>query len=136
MTASNRAQRQGPVRARSQTAPVHRPRPRPKPPLALVDERVVRSVRLRRTLLVAAAGLFVLALFGVGLVQAQLVQRQQVLDQTRNEIAETQAERLRLSHEVVVASSPEEIVRRALASGMVRAEEPVYLVAVRPVVDG
>jgi cell division protein FtsL len=136
MTASTRPQRQGPVRARSQAAPANRARPRPKPPLALVDERAVRSVRLRRTLLVTAAALFVLALFGVGLVQAQLVQRQQVLDQTRSEIAETQAERLRLSQEVVVASSPEEIVRRALASGMVRAEEPVYLVAVRPVVDG
>lgn len=103
------------------------------PGLALVDRRSLRSARVRRTLFAATMSVVVVALFAVGLIHAQLVQRQHRLDELRAEIGDTQAERLRLSRQVVVASSPEEIVRRAHEIGMVRAEDPVYLVAVRPV---
>lgn len=127
----------GGAAAAAAAAPAARPAPRGKrPSLAVVDRRSVRSVRLRRTLLAAVLLVLVVALFAVGLVQAQLVQRQQHLDDVRSQIAEAQAHRLRLAQEVVVASSPEEIVRRAGEMGMVRAESPVYLVAVRPVVAG
>lgn len=119
-------------------APSSRPHERrpPGPGLALVDRRALRSARLRRRLLVLAAGVLVVALFAVGLVHAQLVQRQQELDDVRSRIGQTRAQQLRLSREVVVASSPDEIVRRASELGMVRAEDPVYLVAVRPVGAG
>lgn len=106
------------------------------PKLTLVDRRSLRSARLRRTLLVLTTSVLVVALFAVGLIHAQLVQRQQRLDDLRAEISQTRAERLRLSRDVVVASSPEEIVRRAQEIGMVRAEDPVYLVAVRPAEQG
>lgn len=103
------------------------------PGLALVDRRSLRSARVRRALFAVTMSVVVIALFAVGLIHAQLVQRQHRLDELRAEIGDTQAERLRLSRQVVVASSPEEVVRRAREIGMVRAEDPVYLVAVRPV---
>ena len=123
--------------APSTAAQPGRPHPQPSAPeLALVDRRARRAARIRRNLLVVAAGVLVVAFFAVGLVHAQLVQRQQQLDGLRSRIGETRAEQLRLSREVVVASSPDEIVRRASELGMVRAEDPVYLVAVRPVGAG
>ena len=103
------------------------------PGLALVDRRSLRSARVRRALFAVTMSVVVVALFAVGLIHAQLVQRQQRLDELRAEIGDTQAERLRLSRQVIIASSPDEIVRRAHEIGMVRAEDPVYLVAVRPV---
>lgn len=150
MTATTRpSRRPGPgprpapgARTATAAATTAAPRPAPRgkrPSLTVVDRRSVRSarsVRLRRTLLAGVLLVLVIALFAVGLVQAQLVQRQQHLDDVRSQIAQAQAQRLRLAEEVVVASSPEEIVRRAGEMGMVRAESPVYLVAVRPVVAG
>lgn len=126
------------------TAAARRPAPEARPAapttatpnLTLVDRRSLRSARVRRTLLFLTTSVLVVALFAVGLIHAQLVQRQQRLDDLRTEISETRTERLRLARDVVVASSPEEIVRRARAIGMVRAEDPVYLVAVRPAEQG
>lgn len=119
----------------SATAPAPSRR-RPSPKLALVDPAARRRARQRRTVVSALVGVLVITLFAVGLIQAHLVQRQQHLDRLRSEIEATRAQELRLSHEVLVASSPDEIVRRATEMGMVRAQDPVYLVAVRPAVDG
>jgi cell division protein FtsL len=115
------------------TAPA---RGRPTPQLSLVEAPSRRAARLRRTLVSAFVAVLVVTLFAVGLIQAQLVQRQHRLDELRSEIAATRAQQLRLTQEVLVASSPGEIVRRATEMGMVRAQDPVYLVAVRPAVDG
>jgi cell division protein FtsB len=112
------------------------PGSRRPPGLARVDHRALRSARRRRRFLTVVTLTLVVALFGVGLAHAQLVQRQQQLDDLRAEIGETHAERLRLERAVVVASSPDEIVRRASEMGMVRALDPVYLVALRPVEGG
>jgi uncharacterized protein HemX len=136
MTAPTRPRTPAAARRPAPAPAAPTPTPARRPPLAVVDERSLRSVRRRRAAVVAVVGILVLALFGVGLVHAQLVQRQQHLDQLRAEIAETQAHRLRLYRDVVVASSPDEVVRRATEMGMVRAEDPVYLVAVRPVGAG
>lgn len=121
------------------TAPARRPAPsrRPAAPrLALVDPAARRRRRLRRTIATGFVAVLVATLFAVGLIQAQLVQRQQRLDQLRTEITATRAQELRLSRSVLEASSPDEVVRRATELGMVRAQDPVYLVAVRPAVDG
>lgn len=76
--------------------------------------------------------LLVGAFFGVALVQAQLVQTQSDLDRLQQEISVLENDIALLDRSVVVASSPEEIVRRAKALGMVRSVRPVYLVATRP----
>jgi cell division protein FtsL len=122
------------------TAPTGRPtgearQGRPGPQLALVEAPSRRPVRLRRAVLTAFGCVLVATLFAVGLIQAQLVQRQQHLDELRTEIADARAQELRLAREVLVASSPDEVVRRATEMGMVRAQDPVYLVAVRPVAE-
>ena len=76
------------------------------------------------------------ALFGVALMYGQLVEGQQNIDELRAEIAQADADRARLEREVAVASTPEVIVERAFQLGMVRALNPQYLVAVRPVGEG
>lgn len=107
-----------------------------KPKLRVVDKAALRRRRRQRTLLTFAAVIVTSALFGVALLYGQLVEGQQDIDELRTEIAQAEAERARLEREVAVASTPEAIVQRAFQLGMVRALDPQYLVAVRPVEGG
>lgn len=107
-----------------------------KPKLRVVDKKAMRRRRRQRTLLSFAAAVVTVALFGVALMYGQLVEGQQNIDELRAEIAQADADRARLEREVAVASTPEVIVERAFQLGMVRALNPQYLVAVRPVGEG
>lgn len=100
--------------------------------LFVVDFAALRSRTRRRRMVMVSLILLVAAFFGVALVQAQLVQTQSDLDGLQNEITVLENDIALLDRSVVVASSPEEIVRRAKALGMVRSVRPVYLVATRP----
>ncbi len=107
-----------------------------KPKLRVVDKAAMRRRARQRTLLTMAAGLVTTALFGVALLYGQLVEGQQETDTMRAEIAQAEAERARLERDVAIASTPAEIVRRATALGMVRAQNPQYLIAVRAIEAG
>ena len=107
-----------------------------RPKLRVVDKAVLRRRARQRTLLSLAAGLVTIALFGVALLYGQLVEGQKELDTMRAEIAQAEADRARLEREVAVASTPDAIVERAFELGMVRAVDPQYLIAVRPVGAG
>ncbi len=98
--------------------------------LRLVDPRIAQlKARRRRT---AAASMFVLVagMFVVAYAQARLVEGQLELDQLRTEVAEARKVQAQLERDVVEASSPTAITDRARALGMVRAVEPLYIVAV------
>ncbi len=100
--------------------------------LFVVDFAALRSRTRRRRMVIMSLILLVGAFFGVALVQAQLVQTQSDLDRLQQEISVLENDIALLDRSVVVASSPEEVVRRAKALGMVRSVRPVYLVATRP----
>ncbi len=100
--------------------------------LFVVDFAALRSRTRRRRMVIVSLILLVGAFFGVALVQAQLVQTQSDLDRLQQEISVLENDIALLDRSVVVASSPEEVVRRAKALGMVRSVRPVYLVATRP----
>ncbi len=102
------------------------------PGLFVIDFAALRSRTRRRRLVLVSLTLLVGAFFAVALVQAQLVQTQSQLDGLEAENARLANDIALLDREVVVASSPEEVVRRARELGMVRAARPVYLVATRP----
>lgn len=104
-----------------------------RPVLRVIDHRQQRSLRLRRQVMF---GIFIFVLagfFAVATAHAELVSNQRDLDVLRQDIAAASASNAVLERQVVEASSPEEIVRRAQDLGMVRAEEPVYLIASGPV---
>ena len=106
-----------------------------RPRLRLIDHRVLRRLAVRRLIFTMMCALFALGIFAVALAQAELVEGQRRMDETRRSLTEVQAEKARLEREVDRASSPAEIVDRARAMGMVRAADPVYFMAVRPVVE-
>ncbi len=107
-----------------------------KPKLRVVDKAAMRRRTRQRTLLTFAATVVTTALFGVAFLYGQLVEGQQEVDTMRAEIAQAEAERARLERDVAVASTPDAIVQRAIALGMVRAVDPQYLIAVRPLEAG
>ncbi|MGH1503908.1 MAG: hypothetical protein ACRBI6_10165 [Acidimicrobiales bacterium] len=76
-----------------------------------------------------AAVVVVAGMFAVSIVHATLVARQRQLDDLRSEIAAAEEDRGRLEREVAIASAPDTVLQRAFRLGMVRAVEPVYLVA-------
>ncbi len=102
-----------------------------RPSLKVVDARAVNRRRRQRRVLVALAIVFMVGCFVVAAAQAVLVQGQRELDDVRLQIAEAEGEQDRLVQQLVDARSPETIIARAEALGMVRADDPVYLVAVR-----
>jgi cell division protein FtsL len=119
------------VAHRRQTAPVERRAPHKRPELRVLDQAASRRRTRRR---IAMAILFVIVLVGlflVAFVHARLVEGQQQLDDIRGRIAELETEKARLARAVDEASSPAVVVDRANELGMIRAEEPVYLLAVR-----
>ena len=104
-----------------------------RPNLKVIDQKSLRSRAVRRGIYFMACIAVVAGLFGVALVQAQLVQEQQKLDELRSRLDDAQAERALLTQRVDIASSPEAIVTRATDLGMVRAADPIYFPAIRGV---
>ena len=124
---------------RAQTARRASPSPRrrgereaeKRPSLKVVDAKAVNRRRRQRRVLLALGVVFMVGCFVVAAAQAMLVQGQRELDDVRLQIAEAEGEQDRLVQQLVDARSPETIIARAEAMGMVRADDPVYLVAVR-----
>jgi cell division protein FtsL len=102
-----------------------------EPLLRLVDKATIPSESRRRLIVTLSVGAVVIALFAVALIQARLVQTQRDVDALYAEIESMEAERAQLANEVVHAESPEGIIARAIELGMVSAQEPVHLEAVR-----
>ena len=104
--------------------------------LRVVDLAARRRRARRRVALALLFVLVVVGLFGVAFVHAQLVESQQDLDDMRGRIAELEAEKARIERAVDEASAPATVVERAAELGMVRAEDPVYLMAPRETGSG
>lgn len=102
-----------------------------RPNLKVIDQKSLRSRAIRRGIYFVVCVAVVAGLFGVALVQAQLVQEQQELDELRVRLDEAETRRALLTQQVDIASSPEAIVTRAAELGMVRAVDPIYFPAVR-----
>lgn len=114
-------------------APRRDPRPTPvRPRLEVLDQAAARRRARRRNALMAAFVLVLVGFFLVAFVHASLVAGQQDLDEMRTQIAELQAEKASVQRGIEESSAPSLIVERANALGMVRAEDPVFLAAVRP----
>lgn len=103
-----------------------------QPSLRVVDAVAENRRRRQRRVLLGLLVVFTAGCFVVAAAQAMLVQGQRELDDLRLQIAEAEGEQDRLIQQLVDARSPETIIARAEAMGMVRADDPVYLVAVRP----
>ena len=116
------------------TAPRRDSRPTPaRPRLEVLDQAGARRRSRRRNALMVAFVLVLIGFFLVAFVHASLVAGQQDLDQMRVQIAELQAEKASVQRGIEESSAPSRIVERAHALGMVRAEDPVFLAAVRPI---
>lgn len=98
--------------------------------LRLVDPRVAQMRARRRRTVAVSMMVLVAGMFVVAYAQARLVEGQHELDQLRTEVAEARKVRAQLERDVVEASSPTAITDRARALGMVRAADPLYIVAV------
>ena len=108
-------------------------RPAPaRPRLEVLDRAAARRRARRRNALMGAFVLVLVGFFLVAYVHASLVAGQQDLDEMRTRIAELQAEKASVQRGIEESSSPARINDRAAELGMVRAEDPVFLAAVRP----
>jgi hypothetical protein len=93
-----------------------------------------RRARRRNALLFLFVAL-IAGFFAVAFVHAELVAGQYELDAVRAQISQTEARHAELARLVEEASAPDVIVGRATELGMVRAHQPVYLVASAPIRD-
>ena len=107
-----------------------------RPRLRVLDQAAVRRRARRRNALLLLLVMVVNGFFLVAFAHARLVENQQELDLVRAQIAELEAEKAQVERAVDEASSPARIVERATELGMVRAESPVYLLAVRDIGSG
>lgn len=107
-----------------------------RPELTVLDQGAVRWRSRRRKALLFAFVLVLAGFFGVAFVHANLVTSQQQLDQMRAQVADLQAQKAGIQRQIEDAESPERIVERATAMGMVRAKEPVFLPAARHFGEG
>ncbi len=119
------------VARRSQNAPAQRRAKPARPELRVLDQTSIRRRARRRNATLALFIVVLNALFMVAFVHARLVEGQQELDLMRSRIEELESEKARIVRAVDEASSPAVVVERATELGMIRAEEPVYLLAVR-----
>lgn len=126
------------------TAPRRAPVPTPdarsvgpgRPQLRVLDRAALRRRRLRRNVALAAFVAVLAGFFLVAIVHASLVASQYELDQMRSQIAELEDERARVERQIEESLAPSRIESVAtLELGMVRAEAPVFLPAVRGVSD-
>lgn len=102
-----------------------------EPFLRLVDKAAIGNEARRRLIVTLSVALVVIALFAVALIQARLVQNQRDLDALYARIELVEAERAQLANDVVHTESPDRIIARATELGMVPAQKPVHLAAVR-----
>ena len=135
-TTSTSRSRQG---GRSNRARAAQARPRAsspanvvRPHLRVLDQEAMRRRARRRNVAMGMFMVLIIGFFAAALAQAQLVANQHELDVLRTQIAEAEAERARLERSVEESSAPGAIIDRAVAIGMVRANDPVYLAAVGP----
>ncbi len=103
-----------------------------KPQLRVLNEAARRRRARHRTALLILFVAVLAGFFAVAFVHAELVAGQHDLDAVRAEISQAEARHAELARAVEEASAPAVIVERATALGMVRAEQPVYLVAAAP----
>lgn len=127
-----------PVLDPTRSAPA-RQRPRPAPPVkrapARPELRVVRDEELReaerarlvRQLVVAAAVVGALCLFGVVVFHVLLTQNQFRLDKLQEQSIERQAEYDRLRLQVAELESPDRVIAAAQTLGMVSPPKVTYL---------
>jgi cell division protein FtsL len=108
----------------------------PRPRLEVLDQVAARRRTRRRNALAVAFVVVLAGLFAVAFVHAQLVESQQELDQLRGRIAELEDSRAEVERAINEASAPALVVERASELGMVPAEDPAFLVAVRETSDG
>ena len=106
-----------------------------RPHLRVLDQQAMRRRARRRNAALAMFIVLIIGFFAAALAQAQLVANQHELDLLRTEIAEAEARRARLERSVEESSAPAAIIEPALAMGMVRAQDPIYLAAVGPAPD-
>ena len=126
-----------PLRPAPRTAPARRPRPAPpvkrapaRPELRVVRDEELREAeraRLVRQLVVAAAVIGALCLFGVVVFHVLLTQNQFRLDKLQEQSLERQAEYDRLRLQVAELESPDRIIAAAHALGMVSPPKVTYL---------
>ncbi len=118
----------------SAPAPRRGPQPAPaRPRLELLDRAAARRRSRRRNALMAAFILVLVGFFLVAFVHASLVAGQQDLDEMRTQIAELEADKASVQRNIEALSAPDRLTGRAAQLGMVRAQDPVFLAAVRPV---
>jgi len=103
------------------------------PDLRMLDQVAIRARARRRNALLILFIAVIVGFFVVAFVHAELVAGQQELDAVRAEISQAEARHAEMARAVEEASAPHVIVTRATELGMVRANEPVYLVAAAPV---
>ncbi len=125
-----------PRRSPALPTPTPRRAPVPRPELKVLDQAAIRRRARRRNALLAAFVMVLAGFFAVAIVHAKLVASQHELDVTRAHINDLQAEKARVERAIAESSAPAHIVDRATQLGMVRAEAPVFLVAVRDFGDG
>ena len=107
-----------------------------RPELRVLDQASIRRRARRRNALLLLFVVVLNGLFLVAFVHARLVESQQDLDEMRGRIAELETQLAQIARAVDEASSPAVIVERATELGMVRAENTVFLTAVRNISDG
>ncbi len=100
-----------------------------RPRLRVIDHSKLKRESRRRTVVIGVILFVAGCLFVTAFVQATLVQRQHRLDQINSEIVVAKERSAQLERDVMIASAPVVIVERAEVLGMVRSQDPVYLVA-------
>jgi hypothetical protein len=100
------------------------------------QERPWFRVRLTPRSGIAVTVLLFAALFAVAASHALLIESQARLDRLDQEVGEEQARYLDLQAEVSLLESHERILNEADERGMVRSEDPGWIVQTQPVDDG
>ena len=100
-----------------------------RPRLRVIDHSKLKREARRRTVVMGVILVLAGCLFVIAFVHATLVQNQHQLDLVHGEIAVATEKSAQLERDVMIASAPVVIVERAESLGMVRSQEPVYLVA-------
>lgn len=132
-TRRNRTQVPATSRSRAKMRSSSRRQSAGRPGLQVFDQVAIRNRARRRYVIIAGFVVLLAGLFAVALIQAQLVANQHRLDRLRSEIATSEVEYTRLERMVEEASAPSAIIDQAMAMGMVRAVDPVYLAPNGPV---
>lgn len=104
-------------------------------PLERPHLRVVRGRGARRSPLVPAAVILVLAVFAVAALQAFVAQEGLRVNELERSVRKAEERHALLRAEIAELSSPERIERAAADLGLDRASDPVFLRAPAPMPD-